>query len=235
MANVNIKRKEALKLDDGKFFTKKEDNKYHVYGKESDYCYGKFEDLDDAKTEIKTLKEIKLTESKNPDAMVEYLYESLTNNGVNGITAIRGIAEKLNVDVEDVMQIVEGKSFKQNDKYADDEDDRKGKYQTRDKARKSKMKDQNNDKNDDDDLKEGKSFRHDDNEDNKGGSKDKRFTERMANRKDKKADQDKLDEDFGDGHSEGYSQGYSEGYRDGYYEAIEEVKELLSNLQLQTE
>jgi hypothetical protein len=75
------------------------------------------------------------------DKLIKHLFEGLKQKGVNEISAIRKISEKFDIEAADVMNIVEGKSFRKDDKYGDEEK-KKETFGERNKRKKEKKTDQ---------------------------------------------------------------------------------------------
>jgi hypothetical protein len=77
------------------------------------------------------------------DKLIKHLFEGLKQKGVNEISAIRKISEKFDIEATEVMNIVEGKSFRKDDKYGDNEK-KKETFGDRQKRQSEKKKDKDN-------------------------------------------------------------------------------------------
>ena len=77
------------------------------------------------------------------DKLIKHLFEGLKQKGVNEISAIRKISEKFDIEATEVMNIVEGKSFRKDDKYGDEEK-KKETFGDRQKRQSEKKKDKDN-------------------------------------------------------------------------------------------
>jgi hypothetical protein len=75
------------------------------------------------------------------DKLIKHLFEGLKQKGVNEISAIRKISEKFDIEATEVMNIVEGKSFRKDDKYGDNEK-KEETFGERNKRKKEKKTDQ---------------------------------------------------------------------------------------------
>ncbi len=77
------------------------------------------------------------------DKLIKHLFEGLKQKGVNEISAIRKISEKFDIEATEVMNIVEGKSFRKDDKYGAEEK-KKETFGDRQKRQSEKKKDKDN-------------------------------------------------------------------------------------------
>jgi hypothetical protein len=77
------------------------------------------------------------------DKLIKHLFEGLKQKGVNELTAVRKISEQFDMEATDVMNIVEGKPFRKDDKYGDEEK-KKETFGDRQKRQSEKKKDKDN-------------------------------------------------------------------------------------------